>query len=177
MEKSMETSESKPQPYMNPYLGGMGIGIVLLLAFVTMGRGLGGSSCFATAAGVTVASVAPDFAAKSSYFATYIDAHPFSEWLVWEVMGIFLGGLISGLIARRTHLTIEHGPRIGWGKRLVLAFIGGSLMAVGAKLGSGCTSGQALTGGSLLNAGSWAFMMSMFAAAYGVAYFFRKQWV
>ena len=55
MEKSMETSESKPQPYMNPYLGGMGIGIVLLLAFVTMGRGLGGSSCFATAAGVTVA--------------------------------------------------------------------------------------------------------------------------
>jgi hypothetical protein len=34
-----------------------------------------------------------------------------------------------------------------------------------------------LSGGALLNVGSWAFMMSMFVAAYGVAWFFRKQWV
>ncbi|MCP4628015.1 MAG: YeeE/YedE family protein, partial [bacterium] len=47
----------------------------------------------------------------------------------------------------------------------------------GAMMARGCTSGQALSGGATLALGSWAFMMAMFAAAYGVAYFFRKQWI
>ncbi len=50
-----ENTPHTAQPYMNPYLAGFGIGLMLLAAFVTMGRGLGGSSAFATAAGVTVA--------------------------------------------------------------------------------------------------------------------------
>jgi hypothetical protein len=49
-------------------------------------------------------------------------------------------------------------------------------MAFGAALARGCTSGQALTGGALLNLGSWAFMLMVFAGAYAVAYFFRWQW-
>jgi hypothetical protein len=48
--------------------------------------------------------------------------------------------------------------------------------AVGAKLAKGCTSGQALTGGSQLNAGSWIFMLSVFAGAYALAWFVRKEW-
>jgi hypothetical protein len=51
------------------------------------------------------------------------------------------------------------------------------MMGIGAKIALGCTSGQALTGGSLLNVGSWAFMMCVFGGAYAVAYFFRKQWI
>ena len=39
-------------------------------------------------------------------------------------------------------------------------------MGIGAKLARGCTSGQALTGGALLNVGSWAFMMMVFAGGY-----------
>ena len=57
-----------------------------------------------------------------------------------------------------------------------MAFAGGVLMAFGAALARGCTSGQALTGGALLNVGSWAFMMMVFAGAYAVAYFVRWQW-
>ena len=30
-------------PYMNPYLAGVGLGLVLLIAFITMGHGLGAS--------------------------------------------------------------------------------------------------------------------------------------
>ncbi len=62
------------------------------------------------------------------------------------------------------------------GTRLALAFVGGALMAIGAALARGCTSGQALTGGALLNLGSWAFMMMVFAGAYAVAAFVRWQW-
>ena len=32
-------------PYMNPYLAGIGLGLVLLSAFVVMGRGLGAFRC------------------------------------------------------------------------------------------------------------------------------------
>lgn len=165
------------QPYWNPYLAGFGLGLVLLTAFVTMGRGLGGSSAFSAAAGACVTALAPGYSSQHGYWAEFVGANPFKEWLVFEVMGVFVGGLISGLLANRAKLVIEHGPRWTNAKRLTLAFFGGGLMALGAKLGSGCTSGQALTGGSLLNAGSWAFMGAMFVGAYAIAWFFRKQWV
>jgi len=50
------------------------------------------------------------------------------------------------------------------------------MTGIGAAFGRGCTSGQALTGGSLLNLGSWVFMMCVFAGAYAAAYFARRQW-
>jgi len=70
----------------------------------------------------------------------------------------------------------EKGPRVSVRTRLAMAFAGGVLMAFGAALARGCTSGQALTGGALLNLGSWAFMMMVFAGAYAVAYFVRWEW-
>ena len=166
-----------PKPYMNPYFAGFGLGLVLLAAFVTMGRGLGGSSAFASMAGALVTSVAPEYSKTHSYLAGFVDANPFKEWLVFQVMGLFVGGLVSGLIANRSKLVVERGPRSTVVKRLVLAFVGGGIMALGAKLAWGCTSGQALTGGSLLNVGSWAFMLAMFGGAYGAAWFLRKQWI
>jgi hypothetical protein len=60
---------------------------------------------------------------------------------------------------------------------LTYAFVGGTIMGIGAKFARGCTSGQALTGGALLNVGSWAFMMCVFAGAYAMAYFVRRQWI
>jgi len=84
--------------------------------------------------------------------------------------------MFSGLLAGRAKVMTEKGPRVSVGTRLSMAFGGGVLMAVGAALARGCTSGQALTGGALLNLGSWAFMMMVFAGAYGVAYFVRWQW-
>ena len=80
------------------------------------------------------------------------------------------------MLAGRVRRTIEKGPRISTTGRLLLAFTGGGLMGIGAKLARGCTSGQALTGGAMLNFGSWAFMMMVFAGAYMLAYFVRRQW-
>lgn len=59
----------------------------------------------------------------------------------------------------------------------MLAFAGGFIAAYGAKIAKGCTSGQALTGGSILNVGSLVFMLAVFASAYALAYFVRKEWL
>ena len=92
------------------------------------------------------------------------------------LVGALAGAAISGFAARRFRWCVERGPRITDGQRLLLAFAGGFIAAWGAKIAKGCTSGQALTGGSLLNVGSLVFMVSVFAAAYGLAWFVRKEW-
>jgi len=169
-------SDLPPQPFMNPYLAGFGLGLVLLASFVVMGWGLGASSAFSSCAATCVAAAAPAYAESNAYFNEYA-GNPLKDWLVWEVLGVLLGGVVSGLIANRARLTTEHGPRWTRGKRLLLAFIGGMVMAIGARIGGGCTSGQALTGGALLNLGSWVFMFAVFGGGYAVAWFLRKQWV
>jgi hypothetical protein len=49
-------------------------------------------------------------------------------------------------------------------------------MGIAAKMARGCTSGQALSGGALLSAGSWAFMLSVFAGGYAAVWFVRRAW-
>ena len=167
------------QPYWNPYLAGLGLGLVLLASFVIMGRGLGASGAFSSLVTVGVQAVAPSHAAGNGFYSEYIgdgSKSPLKDWLVFEVLGVFVGGFISGSMANRITKVIEKGPNISSGRRLFLAFVGGALMGIGAKLARGCTSGQALTGGALLNVGSWAFMMMVFGGAYAAAYFVRRQW-
>jgi hypothetical protein len=166
------------QPYANPYLVGIGLGLVLLAAFVLVGRGLGASGAFSSTVAWLVSLVAPAYARSNEFLGGYLEdgTHPLKAWLVFEVGGVLVGALLSGLLARRVVLGIEKGPRVGVATRLALAFVGGALMAVGAAFARGCTSGQALTGGALLNLGSWAFMLSVFGGAYAVAWFVRKEW-
>lgn len=165
--------------YANPYLAGIGLGLVLLAAFVVMGRGLGASGAFSSTVAWLTNLVAPAHTQANEYFQGYLGdgtTHPLKAWLVFEVIGVMAGALLSGLLAGRVHATVEKGPRVSTGVRLACAFAGGMLMAFGAHLARGCTSGQALTGGALLNVGSWAFMIMVFVGGYAVAWFMRWQW-
>lgn len=177
---SSETTSTGPRPHMNPYWAGFGLGLVLLAAFVVMGRGLGASGAFTTAVATVVHAVAPAHAESNAFYREYLgdgSTSPLKDWLVFEVLGVFVGGFLSGALANRLQVTIEKGPRVSTSTRLVLAFVGGALMGIGAKLALGCTSGQALTGGALLNLGSWIFMLCVFGGAYALAWFLRREWL
>jgi hypothetical protein len=166
-------------PYMNPYLAGIGLGLVLLASFVVMGRGLGASGAFKAVVAWAGMLLAPAQTGSSTWLAGYVgdgSASPLRNWLFFEVIGVFLGALLSGLLAGRVGRMIEKGPRASTRARLLAALGGGGLTAVGAGLGRGCTSGQALTGGALLNAGSWVFMLCVFGGAYALARLMRWQW-
>lgn len=166
-------------PYTNPYLAGVGLGLVLLAAFVVMGRGLGASGAFSSLVAWVVNAVSASHAQANSFYTDYLESgvgHPLKDWLVFEILGVLVGGFLSGALAGRLKTTVEKGPRISTGARLSLAFVGGALMGIGAKLARGCTSGQALSGGALLSVGSWAFMLMVFAGGYAAAWFVRRQW-
>jgi uncharacterized membrane protein YedE/YeeE len=173
------TAPRAPAAYMNPYLAGVGLGLVLLSAYVVMGRGLGASGALSSFVAWTVNVVAPTHAQGNEFYRAYLDGglgHPLKEWLVFEVLGVMVGGFLSGHLAGRARRMVEKGPNISVGARFAMAFGGGALMGIGAKLARGCTSGQALSGGAVLNAGSWAFMLMVFAGAYAMAWAVRRQW-
>jgi uncharacterized membrane protein YedE/YeeE len=172
-------NQRPPGSYANPYLAGVGLGLVLLAAFVIMGRGLGASGAFSSTVSWLTSLVAPAHAQANEYMSEYLgdgSSHPLKAWLVFEVVGVAAGALLSGILAGRARFAVEKGPRVSTAIRLACAFAGGMLMAFGAHLARGCTSGQALTGGALLNLGSWAFMLMVFVGGYAVAWFFRWQW-
>jgi uncharacterized membrane protein YedE/YeeE len=161
---------------MNPYLAGFGLGVVLLLAFLFMGRGLGATGAVGSIVAWVTGSVAPDWTAANPALKGYFADPPATNWLVWLMLGAFAGALFSALLGRRIRLRIERGPHLTVPARLAFAFLGGAVAAAGAKLAKGCTSGQALTGGAQLNVGSWVFMLAVFAGAYLLAYFVRRAW-
>ena len=178
-EEGHEHIHLEAKPYSNPYLVGIGLGLVLLAAFVIMGRGLGASGALSTAVAVVVNTLAPEHAAGNNFYSEYVgdgSTNPLMDWLVFQTLGVLAGGFLSGTISHRVKKGIEKGPRISNKMRFVYAFIGGGLLGYGAKLARGCMSGQALSGGAVLNLGSWVFMMMVFVGGYAAAYFMRRQW-
>jgi hypothetical protein len=170
----MEQSEK----FWNPYLAGVALGLVLLTSFLVMGKGLGASGG-AHRLGVAVADVvAPAHVASNAALAqTKGDrATALDDWFVFELFGVFLGGLIGAYTAGRLRLGVIKGAGVATAQRLAFAFGGGVLMGLAARAARGCTSGQALTGGAVMSAGSWVFMLSVFAGGYAVAWFVRRQW-
>jgi hypothetical protein len=175
---SLGTAASRAAPYWNPYVVGFLLGLVLLATYAITGRGLGATAAFGAVDAWLVSHVAPEHAGASTALAKYFnDGSPLLSWALFLVAGAFVGALVSGLLGGRFRVTVERGPQVSDNRRLVLAFVGGFIAAYGAKIAKGCTSGQALTGGAILNVGSLVFMVAVFASAYALAWFVRKEWL
>ncbi len=169
----------KSKIYWNPYFGGVMLGLLLLATFYITGRGLGASGAAKSTVVATIKKVAPEHAKESTYYSKFIsdDAHPLNQWLVFEVIGILAGALLSGALSNRLKFKVEHSPKISSGRRLAYAAFGGLAFGIGSQFGRGCTSGAALSGMASLSLGGFIAMLSIFGSAYMFAYFFRKNWI
>ena len=166
--------------YMNPYLAGFFLGIVLLAAVFLTGRGLGASGAIKSVVVAAVDGVAPSHAESSAFYSTYVGAgkeNPLKSWLVFEVAGVVLGAFISGLVSDRLKIVTEAGPRVGRKLRWTFAALGGALFGIGAQFARGCTSGAALSGMAVLSTAGFVTMLAIFGTGYAVAYVARKLWI
>jgi uncharacterized membrane protein YedE/YeeE len=174
---------SAPQaetPYMNPYLAGVLLGLVLLGAIFVSGRGLGASGALKSGVIAAVDAAAPAHAAAQPFYREYAAEHagnPLKQWLVFEVIGVLIGGFLSGLVSGRLTWTTEKGPRIGGRTRIAFALVGGALFGIGAQIARGCTSGAALSGMAVLSTAGFVTMLAIFGTGYAVAFFFRRLWI
>lgn len=164
---------------MNPYLAGVLLGLVLLTANFIAGRGLGASGAIKSVIVTGVHAVAPGHAEKAPFYLEYLDAHPkpMKSWLVFEMLGVLVGGFLSGALSGRLKLKVEHSPKITSKRRLIFALAGGVLFGFGSQLGRGCTSGSALSGMAVLSLGGILTMAAIFGTGYALAYFVRKNWI
>jgi len=166
-----------PQRFWNPYLAGAGLGLTLLVSFVTLGTGLGASGAIARGAAEVTHAVAPQAVESNGYLGSWFEGGPaLRHYLVFMAVGVFIGGLLSARAAGRARFQVERGPTATVRRRLVLALVGGVLVGFASRMAGGCTSGQSLTGGALMLDGSWAFTMAVFAGGFGAAWFVRKEW-
>lgn len=177
----METTPTpKKTKYLNPYLGGVLLGLVLLAANFISGRGLGASGAIKSVVVATTQTVAHRYTENAKFFKEYHEEHsgsPLKNWLVFQMLGVVVGAFVSGAIAGRLTFKVEHHPNITSRRRLAFALGGGILFGIGSQLGRGCTSGSALSGMAVLSFGGIITMMGIFGAAYALAYFFRKNWI
>jgi uncharacterized protein len=167
--------ERDPNKFWNPYLAGVALGLVLAITYLVMGGGLGASGGSLRMGIAAMSLVAPGHVAATPPLArAAVAEHP--NWLVYELLGVVLGGLVASYTAGRLKKEVLKGPRISTAGRLGFALAGGVLMGMAAKVTRGCASGQALSGGALLSVGAWIFFMAFFGGAYSLAYFMRREW-
>jgi hypothetical protein len=140
--------------YANPYLAGVGVGLVLIATFVLTGHGLG---------------------AVGAYERVVHTNH--ETWTLYEMLGVALGGALSAGLSGRLRLAIARGPHATPVTRVATAAAGGVAMGVGAKLAHGCTSGLALSGGAVLSVGAWVFIACAFAAGYAIMLVAKRLWI
>jgi formate dehydrogenase gamma subunit len=160
----------------SPYAAGVGLGLVVLAAFVLMGHGLGASGLFSRLGANAVAAVAPDHVWGNDYWGPTLARGLADYWLLWSILGVAIGGFVSAALAGRIKPGIDRGALISPSTRIFLAFLGGALVGFATRFTRGCTSHQALSGGALLSAGSWVFMLSVFAGGFLTAALLRRLW-
>jgi len=174
----ISTHSKMEKPYTNPYLTGAILGLVLFMAFLLTGSGLGASGPLNRVLVYIEDIIAPQHINNTPYLIPMAggDTNPLDNAFVFLTLGILIGGFLSGLFNHRLSFITNKGPRITEKTRWSMAFLGGILMGYGARFARGCTSGQGLSGGAVLSVGSWVFLLAVFAGAYGVAHLLRRLW-
>ncbi|MFN0263036.1 YeeE/YedE thiosulfate transporter family protein [Tepidamorphus sp. 3E244] len=161
----------------SPYAAGIVIGLLQIPAFVLVDTALGASSSFVTAA-AWLASVFDPAASQIDYFAKHMTSDKY-YWQSALVIGMALGAFVSARMAGVTRPSFARawteltGIR-SLGGRIVMGFVGGFVLLMGARIAGGCTSGHGVSGMAQLAVGSTVAVAAMFAGGALTALAFKR---
>lgn len=159
-------------PAWSPYLVGGLIGVLSMFTFYFSDKPLGASTAFANVAGWFGRLIAPRHTDSLHFYADRK-----SSTIGWEVAlvigviaGAFLAAWSGGEITGRwlpPMWTARFGESV-W-LRMAVGFLGGCLMAFGARMAGGCTSGHGISGAMQLSVGSWIALLGFFVGGVATA--------
>ena len=161
----------------SPYAAGILIGLLQIPAFLLINTALGASSSFVTVAASLVSLFDPAINAVP-YFKAHVSTAK-DWWQVALVAGVALGAFISVKMAGTSRPAMSEM----WGRvmgirsfpvRLVVAFAGGFILLLGARIANGCTSGHGLSGLSQLAVSSLLAMAAMFASGIALSAMLKR---
>lgn len=156
----------------SPYLVGTLIGLLSMATFYFSNKPLSVSTAYARLAGLVGNLFARGHTENLKF---YQETKPKIEWGVMLVFGMLLGAFIAAFTGGEfasTWVPALWEQRFGadLARRLGMAFVGGAIMAFGARLAGGCTSGHGISGALQLSVSSWLALMCFFAAAVATAH-------
>ncbi|MHB8948679.1 MAG: YeeE/YedE thiosulfate transporter family protein [Rhodoferax sp.] len=156
----------------SPYLVGMLIGLLSMATFYFSNKPLSVSTAYARLAGLVGKLFAKGHTENLKF---YQDTKPKIEWGVMLVLGILLGAFIAAVTGGEfTAAWVpalweqRFGPDVAL--RLAVAFVGGAILAYGARLAGGCTSGHGISGALQLSVSSWIALVCFFVASVATAH-------
>lgn len=158
-------------PAWSPYIVGVGIGILSWFTFYFSDKPIGASSFYAMLAGLMGRSILPKHTDSLEYFK---QNPPRIGWEVIFILATIAGGFLAAW--QGGEITNEWIPPF-WSLRFggnvsfrgLIGFLGGILMAFGARLAGGCTSGNGISGTMQLSLGSWVAVIAFFIGGIVVA--------
>jgi uncharacterized membrane protein YedE/YeeE len=160
----------------SPYVAGILLGLVSILAVWLSNTLLGASGAFENLAGTIGKAISP--AAFDSMYFDYIMPPGITTGVIL-LIGVFFGGMIGAATSKTLKWGKKgaansdrqwkrvFGPQV-W-KRWTLAFVGAIILEYGAGIAGGCTSGLAISGGMLLAPAAFLFIAGLFAAGIATA--------
>nr|WP_261361715.1 YeeE/YedE family protein [Aeoliella straminimaris] len=161
-----------PEPAWTPYLVGALIGLLVLSTLALAGKKIGASSAYSDAAGMLGRLIAPKHIASLPY---YRNSKPMIGWTFTIVLGVILGSFLAAWTGGEltgTFLQDLWVARFGTdsaGLRTFVAIVGGALMAFGARMAGGCTSGHGISGTLQLAVSSWIAVICFFIGGIAAA--------
>jgi hypothetical protein len=133
------------------WLAGAGIGGLMVLFYWVTGKQLGVSRAYGNMLG---------YLSKLHFFQQKDFTH--NSWRLWFILGIVLGGFIATMIAHpgEYHISFDMGNAYGellpsnMVLKVLVLFLGGIGLGLGARIAGGCTSGHVIMGIPMLNVSS-----------------------
>ncbi|HVP96189.1 YeeE/YedE thiosulfate transporter family protein [Methanoregula sp.] len=143
-------------PTWSPYAAGAGIGVVVCLSFFLCNRPLGSSSAYMKVWGLIEKAADPAVEEKKEF---YREIPPRFDGVLMLLPGIFIGAFLSAALSGQFHLSwvpLLWAAAFGNNAilRVLVAFLGGIILALGARWAGGCTSGHGISGTSQLSLAS-----------------------
>ena len=156
----------------SPLLVGALIGLLASATVAISDKPLGVSTAYARLSGLLGLLISPRFTRQLAYFKETV---PKIDWEVALLVGTILGGLLAAwtghsfTIMLLPPLWVERFGSDSAPLRISLAVGGGFLMALGARIAGGCTSGHGISGTIQMSIGSWITLICFFLGGMAVA--------
>ena len=155
----------------SPYLAGVGIGFLNLLAFALSDRPIGCSTAYSRTSGMIERLIRGGVVDEKAYYKKF---KPVLEWEGMLLIGVFLGAFISSFLSGQFQIQwVPSAWDAHFGNdpllRLLAAFVGGIFLGLGARWAGGCTSGHGISGTPQLAKSSWIALICFFLGGVATA--------
>ena len=142
-------------------------GLLVIATLYLSDKPLGVSSAYAKIAGLIGRRISQPHTDNLKY---YQDNPPKVDWELMLLFGIVIGAALAALSGgefdgRWVPTLWQQHFGDGAALRLTVAFVGGAVLAFGARLAGGCTSGHGISGALQLSLGSWIALVCFFVGA------------